>query len=319
MNCQDFHDLIALYHYGELAAEDEERLEHHVDGCAVCRAEEGRMRAIAQALDARAMAPEAPLVAECRRDLMDAVLASRPPALGWDRLRSVFPSFANPVAGLRQLAFAAGLVGLGFLAARIPFHSSIRGGRAVLPESTNVIGSSIVPPPGETFSNVRSVQPDPASGRVQIGLEETRRHFVSGSLADAAIQKLLLTAAGDETNPGLRVESIGILKDYPGSREVRQALLEALKHDPNPSVRLKAIEGLKSFAAQADIRQALARALVSDTNQGVRVQVIEVLTEHPDDSLVGVFQNLVHLEHNNYVRLRCQEALRHMNASEGTF
>ena len=100
---------------------------------------------------------------------------------------------------------------------------------------------------------------------------------------------------------------------------MRNALLRALARDSNPGVRLKAVEGLRTLTNDVDIRQALARALQADDNPGVRIQVIQILTQHPDDSMVGVFQNLIEKDDNNYVRLRCQRALREMNASEGTF
>jgi hypothetical protein len=317
MNCQDTQERIPFYHYGELPAEEEEGLEQHVEECVACRQEANRMSAFARALDARGMTAEAPLLAECRRDLSEALLASSPSPLALRPLRSFFsgrsffPRPAGPVAGLRRLAFAAALVVLGFVAARVSLRSPARQG----PGQTE---SSIFPTLPNAMT-VRSVQPDPISGRVRIGFEANDVKYISGTLDDAKIQRLLLAAAEDQSNAGLRVESVGLLKDYSGSHEVRQALLDALAGDPNPSVRLKAIEGLKSFATRADIRKAFAHALVTDANPGVRVQVIEVLTEHPDDSLVGTFQGLVQSENNNYVRRRCQEALRHMNASEGTF
>ena len=71
------------------------------------------------------------------------------------------------------------------------------------------------------------------SGRVQIVVDETRQQVVSGSLEDQAIQRLLLTAAKDPSDAGLRVESVDLLKNRPQSAEVRSALLYALQHDPN--------------------------------------------------------------------------------------
>ena len=71
------------------------------------------------------------------------------------------------------------------------------------------------------------MQPD-ASGRVQIALDETRRRLVTGSMNDGNIERLMLAAARDESNDGLRVESIEILKASAASVDVRDALLEAL-------------------------------------------------------------------------------------------
>jgi HEAT repeat protein len=163
---------------------------------------------------------------------------------------------------------------------------------------------------------VRSVQPD-ASGRVRIALDETRRRTVTGSLEDDKIRQLLLAAAREEDNPAVRVESMGILQ--PASADVRQVLLSAVLHDPSAAVRLKAVEALNTAAAQPDVRKVLAEVLMKDDNPGVRVRTIDLLTQRRDDSMVGVLQDVVQRESNSYVRLKCEKALKEMNASVGTF
>jgi HEAT repeat protein len=167
-------------------------------------------------------------------------------------------------------------------------------------------------------ARVRSVQPD-ASGRVQISLEEVRNRVVSGRMDDGNIQRLLMAAAREETDPGVRVESVDILKDHAASAEVRAALLNSAAHDGNPGVRMKALEGLKRFAAADDVRKTLAQILLKDDNPGVRIQAIDMLTSHRDAAMVGVLQNMVGKEDNSYVRWRCEKALKEMNASVGTF
>jgi HEAT repeat protein len=138
-------------------------------------------------------------------------------------------------------------------------------------------------------------------------------------MEDGNIRQLLLAAARDENDPGLRVESVGILKDHAASTEVRAALLNAVAHDANPGVRIKALEGLKSFAADAEVRKTLAQLLLKDENPGLRIQAIDMLTSNHDESMVGVLQNVVGKEDNSYVRWRCEKALKEMNASVGTF
>jgi hypothetical protein len=49
------------------------------------------------------------------------------------------------------------------------------------------------------------------------------------------------------------------------------------------------------------------------------MQVVDLLVSRHDDSMVGVLQNLVQKEDNGYVRLKCEKALKDMNASIGTF
>jgi HEAT repeat protein len=168
------------------------------------------------------------------------------------------------------------------------------------------------------MSNVRSVQQDP-SGVVRIAFDETRRRVVSGPLEDSRVQQLLMAAMRQDTNPGVRVETMSVLKDNPTPSGLREVLVYALKNDPNPGVRLKAIESLRSFATEEAVRRALAQALIGDDNPGVRIQAIDLLVQQKDDSMVGVLQDLVNRENNQYIRMRMVKALEEMNASVGTF
>jgi HEAT repeat protein len=142
---------------------------------------------------------------------------------------------------------------------------------------------------------------------------------LSGNLDDQSIRKLLLAAAKDPSDPGLRVESVDLLKGQPESTEIRRALLYALQHDANSGVRLKALDGLKGFAEDPETRKALTQVLLTDQNPGVRTQVIDLLIQHKNDNMVGVLQELMRKEDNGYIRMRCQRALNDMNASVETF
>jgi HEAT repeat protein len=152
-------------------------------------------------------------------------------------------------------------------------------------------------------------------GRVQIVLDETRQRVLSGSVDDVAIQRLLLTAAKDPSDAGLRVESVDLLKNNSQSADVRQALVSALEHDPNAGVRLKALDGLRQFADDPETRKALTQVLLKDDNPGVRTQVIDLLVQRHTDAMVSVLQQLLEKEDNGYIRMRCQKVLQEMNAS----
>ena len=205
--------------------------------------------------------------------------------------------------GLRQPIGAVALLAVGY------FSAQLTGARP-----KTIAGGSAEP----MIARVRSVQPD-AFGRVQISLDEVRNRVVSGRMDDGNIQRLLLAAAREENDPGVRVESMEILKDQAGSAVVRAALLNSVAHDANPGVRLKALEGLKNFAADLEVRKTLAQVLLKDDSPGVRIRAIDMLTSNHDDSVIGVLQNMVGKEDNSYVRWRCEKALKDMNASVGTF
>jgi hypothetical protein len=205
---------------------------------------------------------------------------------------------------LLRPAGALALIAIGFIAARL-----IQAPPAVVAPAN---GTEPI------MTRVRNVEPD-ASGGVRVMVEETRQRVMSGRPEEDAIRRLLLAAVRDPADPGLRVETMDILKRRPESADVRRALLYAVQHDPNAGVRLKALEGLKPFAAEVETRKALSQVLLADDNPGVRTQAIDLLIQTKEQDVVGVLQELLRREDNGYVRMRSQKALREMGASVETF
>ena len=311
MNCESVAKLIPLYYYGELPPEDEDLLEQHLDACAACARQAESQRVVSAALDRREMQPSAALLAECRHDLMRSVYRQeasvlRPvqPAAHWS-FSAWFPSLGP----WRMPLGASALLTLGFAAARLTAPG------AGVPFSA----ASLTP---DVISSIRSVQPaheGGEAGEVQIVLDETRRRVISGQLNDSNIQRLMLAAAHDENNPGVRWESVDLLKSHSDSSPVRELLLNRVAEDPNPGVRLKALDGLKTYTGDPEVRKVLAQVLMHDENPGVRIAAVDALTAHADDNMVGFLQGVVQKEDNTYVRRRCVKALQDMNASVGTF
>jgi hypothetical protein len=313
MNCDQIGKSIPLYFYGELPPEEEERVEDHLDSCEACRGALEQHRRLASAFDRREISTEPVLLDNCRANLMAAIRGGQALApVSTERLVRAQP--LSPTLGqrlsalwaavwqLRQPIGAVALLAIGYFSA----------------QWTGAGTRVAVEPVEPSIARVRSVQPD-ASGRVRIELDDVRKRVVSGRMNEGRIQQLLLAAARDDSNPGLRVASVDILKDHAGTAEIRAALLDAVKHDPNAGVRLKALEGLKTFAADQDVRKALPQILLKDQNPAVRIRAIDMLTSMRDDAMVGVLQNMVGKEDNGYVRWRCEKALKDMNASVGTF
>ena len=316
MTCDAIGKLIPLYFYGELPPEEEDRVEAHMFECAACAREVERQRSLAAALDARSLDLPADLLRECRSDLIAAIEGgaprpARPSKSPWTLFLEALGFTVNGMIRFRQPVGAVALIAVGFFAARF---SSVWGPLQIGGGAVNLASAG----GDNVFSTVRSVQPD-SSGRVQIVLDETRRRVVSGGMNDQDIQRFLLAGAHEE-NPAVRVEAVDLLKDRcTGSTEVRDALLNRVLHDGNVGVRLKALEGLKPLAGEPQVRTTLAQVLLGDDNPAVRNQAIDLLVAHRDDAMVGVLQHLVQREENGYVRLKCEKALKEMNASVGTF
>jgi hypothetical protein len=308
MTCDAVRKLIPLYYYGELTPDEEDQAEAHTHECSACAREMESARALAAALDRRRMEAPASLLADCRADLAAAVrgAAAEPARKPWTLWLDAWGATLAGFTHWRQPLGAAALIAVGFFAAKL-----------VPAGAGGVSTASFVPSEG-VFVNVRSAQPD-SNGRVRIAYDETRRREAYGTVDNQEIQKLLLAAAHEEDDPGVRVESVALLKDRAGSGEVRDALMNALLHDSNPGVRLKALEGLKPLAAEPPVRGALSQALQFDDNDAVRMQAVDLLTMRRDDAIVGMLQNLVQRDDNGYVRSKCEKALKEMNASIGTF
>lgn len=306
MTCAQVREQIPFYGYGEVSGEVEERIEAHLSDCASCREELARYRAFVDILDDREDAAAPGLLTACRTDLRRQIASesaggSQRRGAGWFENLRIFSQFHIP---LRIPVGAMALLAIGWFGAR--FTPQKFGGMEQ---------AGLVQP---MFSNVQSIEPDD-SGNVKIAVDEVHRRVVSGALDDPRIRELLLGAVREESNPGIRVESIGVLKDSADLQVVRQALIDAVSHDPNPGVRLKALEGLKQYAGDATVRKALANVLLKDDNAGVRVQAIDVLTAHSDDSIVGVLQDVMQKEDDSYIRERARTLLQAMRASVGTY
>ena len=320
LTCAAAREQFALLLYGELSFDDEERVEAHLDACGECRTALEREKAVHAAFDGIEITPAPSLLRECREDLRVRLMeeeASPHPARAswWDRFVdgiAVRPS--SPLFGsLMRPAGALTLIALGFVAARMLPVMDL-GGRSPF-------GSMSLAEPGA--SRVRYVEPA-SDGRVQIVLDETRQRIVSGKLDDQRIRGLLLAAAKDPTDPGLRAETVEILNANAQSEDVRDALVFALQHDQNAGVRLKAMEGLKPFAGQPEVRTALAQVLLGDSNPGLRTQAIDLLTAGNagtvDRQVVVTLQEVMERgERLGYVRERCRRVLQAMNASAETY
>jgi len=304
--CEKVRMQLGLLLYGELSFDEEETVDAHLESCAECRAALERERELHAAFDAQEIEPPASVLWESRQNLQRQIAAEHSPSprvSWWDQFLD---------ARWLRSAGALALLSIGFFGARM-FPSLGLG----------ITGMSMVDPGAQ---RVRSVEPGP-NGGIQIVLDETRQRVVSGGLDDQNIRVLLLSAAKDPSDPGLRYETVGILNDRAQAAEVRDTLIYALEHDENAGVRLKAMDGLRPFVKQPEVRKALSGVLLSDGNPGMRTQAIDLLTQGVGEStnpalgrdIIGTLQELMNRENNAYVRQRGERVLQLVNASQETY
>jgi hypothetical protein len=301
LTCAAARKQFALLLYGELSFDEEERVESHLDHCVECRRMLEREKALHLAMDAVEVRPSPALLSRCREDLSELLDRERRGGLfaWWDQLMLGWNiRWLRPVGALT-------LVAIGFFAAKVTPGLNPGGFQAM----------SLADFSGAQVRNV-ATQPD---GSVRIVLNETRQRTVAGSMADQQIRSLLLDAAREAADPGLRADTVTVLMGDADDADVRQTLVFALANDQSPSVRLKALQGLKRYADEPAVQNALAQVLLSDSNAGMRTQAIDLLTSRDgqelDRQIVGALQELMSRENDHDVRERCQRVLRSANAS----
>lgn len=308
MKCEWVKENVLLYVYNELADDARYELEQHVARCPECAAELKATRKFHVTLSSLPVEEPSPnLLTASRMRLQEALETTRQ---GGIMQRLMF----DPWAWFRQMRFspalATALLIVGFAAGIGTTYSMVRNpnpGIAALSKA----GEEQVVPAQANISGIRSVIQEPGSDKVTIKYDTVTTQQTEGSLNDQKIQQLLLFAARNNYNSGVRMDSVDLLTQKPSDTRVREALIYALRYDSNPGVRLKALEGLGSFVKDdVRVRDAVLEALLNDANAGVRTQALNLLGPvRADSSVRGVLQRLAQDDKNPYIRSQARTVL----------
>lgn len=308
MKCEWVQENILLYVYNELADDARYELEQHIARCTECAAQLKATRVFQTKLSHLPVEEPTPnLLASSRMRLQEALETAEQGGF-WQRL------FFDPAAWLRQMRFAPALAAaifiLGFGAGIGITYSYLRN-----PQTGSVIAQGPEAQPSQaSISGIRSISQQPGSNQISIKYDTVTTQEAQGSLNDQRIQQLLLFAARNNYNSGVRMDSVDILAQKPGDAHVREALIYALRYDSNPGVRLKAIEGLGPYVKDdTRVRDALLEALMNDANPGVRTQALHLLEPvRADSSVRAVLQRLATGDQNQYIRSQARNVLAQM-------
>ena len=305
MKCDWVQDNILLYVYNELADDARYELEQHVGRCATCALELKSMRAFHGTISQLPVQEPTPnLLASSRMRLQEA-LETAPQGGLLNRLTF------DPIHWLRQVRFSPALAAAIFI---VGFAGGIGTMYKVQGNANNsamVSSVDTTAPLQASLAGIRSVVQEPGSSQVTVKYDTVSTQEYQGSLSDQKIQQLLLFAARNNYNSGVRMDSVDLLMQKPDDNRVREALIYALHYDSNPGVRLKAIEGLGSYVKDdVRVRDAVLAALVSDTNPGVRTQALHLLEPVKADSTVrAVLRQLADNDQNQYIRSQARTVL----------
>ncbi len=302
MKCEWVQENILLHIYNELPDDARYELEQHVARCTECAAELKATRQFHATISRFPVDEPSPnLVAASRMRLQEALETTEQGGF-WQRL--IF----DPGAWLRPIKLAPALTAAIFM---VGFAGGIGATYQVM-SGRNVAVGPLSPAPTEaSITGIQSIQQQPGSSQINIRYNTVSTQEAQGSLNDQRIQQLLLFAARNNYNSGVRMDSVDLLTQTPNDAHVREALLFALRYDTNPGVRLKAIEGLGPYVKDdLRVRDAVLEALVNDSNPGLRAQALRLLEPvRADSSVRVVLEKLAEKDSNQYIQSQARNVL----------
>jgi hypothetical protein len=279
MNCEWVKDNAFLYAYDELPDDQRFEFEQHVSRCANCAEEVKALKGLREVMAAAPMLEPSPsFLAESRMKLQEQLEIAQQER-GWKRW------FFDPFAMLRTMKFSPAL-------AAVVLMVGFAGGAGVAWKMAQkpIDGRPPITTAGNqpmSIAGIREIQQDPNSNKVSIKYDTLMPQTVEGSLDDQKIQQLLLYAAHNNMNSGIRWNSVNLMAKQPDDSKVREALKASLRYDANPGVRLKALEALTPYVKDdATVRDVVLEVLLHDNNGGVRSLALQTLQPVRADSQV---------------------------------
>ena len=306
MKCEWVQQNIVFYVYDELPDDARHELEQHVARCATCMAEVQAVKNFRGEMAKFPVQEPGPnFLTDSRMKLQEALESAEQG--GW-LSRVVF----EPINWLHQIRFAPALAAAIFI---VGFAGGI-GATYKIVRTGPAHETSAGPAPAtlSSISGVSSIAQQPGSDQVTVKYDTVVPQQHTGSFSDPEIQQLLLYAARNNFNAGVRMDSVSLLTQEPSNQHVREALLYALRYDSNTGVRLKALNGLGPYVKDdVQVRDAVLEALMSDTNPGIRIEALRLLDPVRADSSVRiVLQRLAQKDENRYIRSQARAMVAQM-------
>ncbi len=303
MKCEWVQENLMLYIYNELADDARYELEQHVARCTGCATELKTARKFHATMSQVPVEEPTPnLLAASRMRLQESLETAEQGGF-WQRL--IF----DPAAWLHQVRFSPALAAAILM---VGFGGGIGVTYQMLHNRTpGSIGPVAAAPAEATIAGIQSITQEPGSNQVSIKYNTVSTQETQGSLNDERIQQLLLFAARNNYNSGVRMDSVDLLTQTPNDSHVREALIYALRYDSNPGVRLKAIDSLGPYVkGDVRVRDVVLEALMNDANPGVRTEALRLLEPVKADSSVRVvLKKLAESDQNQYIRSEARSVL----------
>lgn len=331
----EYNDLMVEALYGEIAPEDQERLDQHLDQCAACAEEFESLQATldVMAQRERAEVPDADWASSRRR--LERRRAA-PSASPLDRLRQwwhALPALLPQTGGqwAVQGAVAVVLLAVGLWGGQSMRESGDPSAAdAAPPAMTDLLlarepVSAGVGRAEPALRGVSDIHFDAEQGAVSIRYTTVNRVTVEGRPNDPTIQRLLRTALLDRTNPAAQLNAMQTLSraSVAPSTDLVEPLTYLLRKSDNPNMRLRAVRALRALhrdgALDASTQDVLVGLLLNTgTPTPLRVEALQTLTaatSRLDPSVLYPVRN----DSNAYLRYQARSTLQNVSADPPQF
>jgi anti-sigma factor RsiW len=300
MKCERVPESILFYVYGEMEDGARQELEQHLALCTECAAELQRIREFQAALPALSAGEPSPNFLDASRIKLQESLNRAKPAGLWRRL------FYNPATRFGfSPALAAVIFVIGFAGGAGVTYRRAAGQAPAEP----VIAES--PVQTSPVSGIQSISQEPASNQISIRYDTVSTQQTQGPINDERIQQLLLFAARNTYNSGVRLDSVDLLTQNPEGSNVRETLMYALRYDSNAAVRVKALSALKPYVKQdIRVRNTVLEALLNDSDPEIRAEALRsVQPVRADTNVRAVLHRLAQTDESKNIRSQARTEL----------
>jgi hypothetical protein len=311
MKCEEVQKNIGLCVYDELADDARYELEQHIGSCAACASEWQRFREFHAALQAFPVQEPSPsLLASSRMRLQESLERTKQSGFwhqvldpaAWFRQVRFAPALASAIF-IFILGFAGGVGTIYKLASRNSFADGNHGTISTVSPSE--------PPADLPVSGVRSISREPASDQINIKYETVSTQETEGPLNNQRIQQLLLFAARNTNNSGVRMDSVGLLTQAADDTNIRETLMYSLRYDAAPRVRLTALRALRPYVkSDVRVRNVMLEALLDDADPVIRAEALDAVQPvRADTSVRVVLRRLAQKDESKNIRAQARTEL----------
>jgi len=317
MDKQSIRELLQLYLYDELSADEKQSVEDLLKASAEFRSELEELKELHQTLAHYKPAGAVDhMLVEARNELRMAIRRERS-RTPWRQKLSDF--IADSVFAQYKVAFGSvATIALGFFIGYAVFSSPAPENGPLFQPMT---AGSVVEQSEPQVMNVRFINQDSENGTVDLTFDAVTPVHLKGNVNDPRITTILARALVNERNPGVRLKTVSTISDQTSiqpstEKEVKASLIAVLKYDQNPGVRKEALRALQKFPIDDDIVESILYVLKNEKNAGMRIAAINFLDfsklsgQPVSKDLLELLKDKMQSDENNYIRIRGNAAFQ---------